>query len=214
MLPPLTVLWANLHGGFFVGIVLVAAYGLRRRPGPWVAAAAGCAVASLVNPYGWRLHLHIASYLTDPFLYAHIAEFRSISFQHSMARFFEALCALAAAAALCLPLAALPWAGSLAPFMAGLFVVMFGASGFIVLSMAYGTRVFSTAHSSLVAGVGAGAWSAAVAVFMPVLGRLFDLHRYSTAFVAAAAFPLAGLLAWRLLDRPPRRPSGSGVPLL
>lgn len=121
---------------------------------------------------------------------------------------------MAAAAALCLPLAALPWAGSLAPFMAGLFVVMFGASGFIVLSMAYGTRVFSTAHSSLVAGVGAGAWSAAVAVFMPVLGRLFDLHRYSTAFVAAAAFPLAGLLAWRLLDRPPRRPSGSGVPLL
>jgi ACS family hexuronate transporter-like MFS transporter len=121
---------------------------------------------------------------------------------------------MAAAAVLCLPLAALPWAASLAVFMTGLFVVMFGASGFIVLSMAYGTRVFSSAHSSLVAGVGAGSWSAAVAVFMPVLGRLFDLHRYEEAFFIAAGFPAVGLLSWHLLDRPPRRPTGAGVPLL
>lgn len=108
---------------------------------------------------------------------------------------------MGAAAALCLPLAALPWAASLTPFMAGLFITMFGASGFIVLSMAYATRVFSSAHSGLIAGIGAGAWSAAVAAFMPILGRLFDLHRYPEAFLIAAAAPAIGYIAWHALDR-------------
>lgn len=100
LLAPLTAVWTNLHGGFFVGVVLVAAYGLRRRPWPWLAAGAACALASLANPYGWLLHLHIFRYLTDPYLYNHIAEFRSINFQHPMARVFELLLALGAAAAL------------------------------------------------------------------------------------------------------------------
>ena len=56
VLAPLTALWTNLHGGFFVGIVLVAAYGVRRGAWPWVAAAAGCALASLANQIG-RAHV-------------------------------------------------------------------------------------------------------------------------------------------------------------
>jgi ACS family hexuronate transporter-like MFS transporter len=108
---------------------------------------------------------------------------------------------MAAAAVLCLPLALLPFGAGLAVFMTGLFVAMFAASGFIVLSMAYATRVFSAAHAGLIAGIGAGAWSAAVAVFMPVLGRLFDLRLYPAAFVIAAVFPAAGYALWALLDR-------------
>jgi hypothetical protein len=80
--------------------------------------------------------------------------------------------------------------------MAQLFFAMFVAAGFLILPIAYATHVYSRAHSGLIAGLGAGAWSAAVAVIMPVFGRLFDLHRTGTAFVLAAVFPIAGYLAW------------------
>jgi MFS family permease len=98
--------------------------------------------------------------------------------------------------------------------MAGLFVAMFAASGFIVLSMAYATRVFSAAHAGLVAGIGAGAWSAAVAVFMPVLGRLFDMRLYPAAFVIAAVFPAVGYAGWSALDRAGRKRPPGAAPLL
>jgi hypothetical protein len=100
VLPPLTAVWANLHGGFVAGLVLVAVYGLRRRPWPWVACAAASAAASLLNPYGWQLHLHIARYLVEPYQYVHIAEFRPVAFASPAARYLEVLCALGAAAGL------------------------------------------------------------------------------------------------------------------
>jgi hypothetical protein len=40
--------------------------------------------------------------------------------------------------------------------------------------------------------VGAGSWSLVVALVMPGVGRLFDLHRYDAAFLIAALFPIAG----------------------
>jgi len=43
-----------------------------------------------------------------------------------------------------------------------------------------------------------------VAVIMPGMGRLFDLHMYSTAFFAASLFPLAGTVAWWTLSRAKR----------
>jgi hypothetical protein len=67
--------------------------------------------------------------------------------------------------------------------------------------MAYAVRVFSTAHAGLIAGMGAGAWSAVVAVFMPVMGRLFDEGRYGEAFLMAAVCPLIGYAGWRVLGR-------------
>lgn len=110
---------------------------------------------------------------------------------------------MAAAALLSLPFAAVPWLPGVALVMAELFLAMFAASGFIVLAMAYGTRVFSANDSGLVAGIGAGSWSAAVAVMMPLLGRLFDLHRYPAAFLIAAAFPAVAFCCWAWLDRRP-----------
>ncbi|HEY7817947.1 MAG TPA: hypothetical protein VIG29_07010, partial [Vicinamibacteria bacterium] len=50
ILLPLVALWANFHGGFVVGPLLVLAYGHFRL-------AAGCLAVSIVNPYGieyWR----------------------------------------------------------------------------------------------------------------------------------------------------------------
>ncbi len=51
-LPLATVIWANVHGSFFLGLVLLACSAVGRpRKAYWVCLAA-CAVATLVTPYG------------------------------------------------------------------------------------------------------------------------------------------------------------------
>ena len=88
--------------------------------------------------------------------------------------------------------------------MLELFVAMFMVSGFVILAVAYATDVYSTAHSGFIAGVGAGSWGAAVALAMPVFGRLFDRQRFDIAFLIAALFPVAGYFGWLWLSS--RRP--------
>jgi hypothetical protein len=117
MLPPLMVLWTNLHGGFFIGILLIGTYAVGqlavllrdtggedrrralRRGRAYLVTAAGCGAATLVNPYGWRLHAHIFQYLADGFYRGNIMEFQSLNFQSGQARYFEILLAAGAAAA-------------------------------------------------------------------------------------------------------------------
>jgi hypothetical protein len=114
-LPTLTILWVNLHGGFFVGIVLVATYGVAvageqllhiGRHDGWGRArlygltAASCALASLLNPFGYRLHAHVMQYLGSPFYLQYISEFRPVDFEWQSAAYFETLLVLAVGAAL------------------------------------------------------------------------------------------------------------------
>lgn len=91
-----SALWANLHGSFFLAplIALLYAAGHWLRPRLWeldaaseaartrwfLKAAAAAALGTLVNPYGWRLHWHVARYLTDGELLARIGEFQSFNF--------------------------------------------------------------------------------------------------------------------------------------
>jgi ACS family hexuronate transporter-like MFS transporter len=77
-----------------------------------------------------------------------------------------------------------------------MFLAMFVASGFVVLAVAYATHVYSADHAGLIAGVGAGSWSAAVALVMPLFGRLFDQHQYRLAFWIATVFPILGYAGW------------------
>lgn len=102
-LPALFALWANLHGTYFAGIALVALdtalawlTALRRRRSwplgrlrtrcrrdtrralPGVLGAS--AVATLLNPYGWRLYAHDLALATSPFHLQYIAEFASPNF--------------------------------------------------------------------------------------------------------------------------------------
>jgi ACS family hexuronate transporter-like MFS transporter len=94
-----------------------------------------------------------------------------------------------------------PWLPSLALVMAELFLAMFVAAGFVIVGISYATHAFSTRQSGFIAGVGAGSWSAVVALTMPLFGRLFDLHAYPRAFAIAALVPIAGSVVWWLLDR-------------
>jgi hypothetical protein len=113
LLPPLTVLWTNLHGGFFVGIALTGAYAAGelaswaldsrpevrraalRRSKPYLLTTAGCFAASLINPYFYHLHVHIFGYLTEPYQFMQIQEFMPMSFSHPAAMFLEPLLLLA-----------------------------------------------------------------------------------------------------------------------
>jgi ACS family hexuronate transporter-like MFS transporter len=88
--------------------------------------------------------------------------------------------------------------------LAEMFLAMFALAGFVVLAVAYATRVFSQEHAGWLAGIGAGSWGAVVALTSPELGRLFDQADYQTAFRIAALFPVAGYGLWRWLSE--RRP--------
>jgi hypothetical protein len=106
-LPLLTIVWVNVHGGFLVGFVLLGIFlfaavwvwfqakqerietlllkiaaAKRARELVWISLL--CSAASLVNPYGWNLHAHIYSYLSNRFLMDHIDEFQSPNF-HGLA---------------------------------------------------------------------------------------------------------------------------------
>ena len=117
ILPLTTILWTNLHGGFFVGIIMIGAYGagevlrlvfspglgaerdaVKRQAAGYLLSAAACLAASLVNPYGYRLHQHVWLYLTDPYQSQHIMEFLSVNFHHPMAIFLESILLLSALA--------------------------------------------------------------------------------------------------------------------
>ena len=108
LLAPLTIVWTNLHGGFLALIVVLglAAVGTAieaffgRNPGSvrtmrdalrYGQLTLACAAASLVNPYGWNLHIHVAQYLRSDWIRNVIQEFQSPSFRSENMLQFEAL---------------------------------------------------------------------------------------------------------------------------
>lgn len=83
LLPAIMVLWANMHGGFLLGFFVIGIFGgvaLLRRD--WASfrifgfAAAGCFIATFVNPLGWRIYEGSAATLGH-FVQAHIGEWQS-----------------------------------------------------------------------------------------------------------------------------------------
>ncbi|MBI1897360.1 MAG: MFS transporter [Acidobacteria bacterium] len=138
-----------------------------------------------IPPLGWEVGYFFWGWIADRFVKGR--------------RSYDLL--LGAAMLLSLPLAVVPQLAGITATMLELFFGMFIAAGFVILPIAYATRVFSTASAGLIAGLGAGSWSAVVAIVMPIFGRLFDQKDWQTAFLTAASFPVAGYLGWWLLDR-------------
>ncbi len=113
--PLLTALWVNLHGSFFLGIFLLGTCGAVKslqalvmpRRGASCASAgptyfltgAACLGASLINPYGWRLHEHVLRYLLDAKQIDAINEYAPINFHSPLALCLEFFLVLGACAA-------------------------------------------------------------------------------------------------------------------
>ncbi len=104
LIPPLFLLWANLHGGFTAGLfllglvvacsviikgVLLLAPGLATRldeaPLSWPAiarltlAVGVASLVTLVNPYGWRLYGEIIDDLSNQFMLDNLQEWHRVS---------------------------------------------------------------------------------------------------------------------------------------
>jgi len=92
--------------------------------------------------------------------------------------------------------------------LALLFWAMFIAGGNVIISLSYATRVVAPDHAGLLAGLGAGSWSAFVALAMPFFGRLMDQQAWDGAFLAATAVPAAGFLLWLALACGGSQPAG------
>ncbi len=89
-------IWANLHASFFFAPLIASIYALGHVLRPliwevdrrtefqkarWFGYAAVCAATgSLLNPYGWQLHQHLARYLMNFELLSRVGEFLSFNF--------------------------------------------------------------------------------------------------------------------------------------
>ncbi len=120
-LPLSMLLWVNVHGGFLLGFVLLGSYWLgslwtwltthenrledsleKIWSGQRVRQLTGVGLLSIaatfINPYGWKLHAHIYSYLSNRFLMDHIDEFQSPNFHGIAQKCFLGLLLIAVAA--------------------------------------------------------------------------------------------------------------------
>ncbi len=100
LLPPVTAIWANLHGSFFTGFVLLgcaaAAHILTSRrlhtARPYLVTLAACLVASLINPYGVGSLVYVATIGSNPVIRDLVTEWAptTVSWREGI-MFFSAL---------------------------------------------------------------------------------------------------------------------------
>jgi hypothetical protein len=114
LLPLTMLLWVNVHGGFLLGFALLTIYwvgaewhSLRqsgnrfedvlqtiqagKRARTLLVAGGLSSLATLFNPYGFHLHVHIYRYLSNRFLMDHIDEFQSPNFHYVAQKCFAVL---------------------------------------------------------------------------------------------------------------------------
>lgn len=117
VLPVLCVVWTNLHGGFLAGFVLIGCYAggelvrwvvepsaserapALARAGRYTLVGGICALSTLLNPYGFRLHRHLWHLATDPLQKLLIREWQPFDFQGADAIMLESMILLGAVAA-------------------------------------------------------------------------------------------------------------------
>ena len=100
-LPVLMLMWANLHGGFLVGFILLFLFlgdawlrgrGADGRGNAYAAKLSGvvalCFIASLLTPAGLELWPHTTGYLGEEWLVAFTQEYNSPNFHDPLLKFF------------------------------------------------------------------------------------------------------------------------------
>ncbi len=192
VLPAVSALWANLHGGASaIGLLLIGGWwaGRRSKRLAWVLAA--CVGASLLNPSGWGIYRHLAG-TVDFGARTAISEWLPLRFDRSMAPIWLPLLLLEAVSALAWlsnprrePGAALIWAAFL---FLSLRAVRFATQGALIFAQ----------------------------IAVADLGPLLEAWRprrtaWTLAATAAFLFCVGGTLAFRAYAYPGVFPAGLGA---
>ncbi len=204
-LPPLFLLWANLHGGFTAGLflsgVLLGLSVLMKVCTEWSVVAVTrdepvlswddlcrCAIAlsiavalTLLNPYGWRLYQEIYESLTDRFMIETLREWQPVSFQGWAGKAYGMYLAGLA----CLMVG---WYRRVEPVRWGLLVLMLGLSLrhwrnvtlFLIVSLPLVAELLALAIGSCVRWVPAVKSHAVAVVLMLTLGTAGALYALGT----------------------------------
>ena len=113
-LPPLMLLWVNLHAGFILGLGLLGVFvigciwrsltaprsGDREKIAQLLIVFSVCVLTTLLTPYRYRLHIHVYQYLSNSFLMNNIDEFKSPDFHVFVYEYFELFIPLVIAGAM------------------------------------------------------------------------------------------------------------------
>lgn len=108
LLPPATALWANVHGSFFTGFVLLGCAAAGRfvssrslhAARPYALALGACVLASLINPFGPGSLIYVASIGSNPVIRDYVTEWAPTTVTWREGLMFFASVALLAALAL------------------------------------------------------------------------------------------------------------------
>jgi len=99
----LFLLWANLHGGWLYGLILIGLFALpdlfgwlarrddserRRAAASWVAVGATAAAVTVLNPYGVELPLHVLGFFRSGLIQSQTSEFMPPGFRDLGTRLF------------------------------------------------------------------------------------------------------------------------------
>lgn len=103
---------------------------------------------------------------------------------------------------LALPLSLVTKTGSWIAALAVFSWAMFMAVAFIVTSLHLSARAYPREETGMVAGIGSGAWSAVVAILLPIYGRWFDHQYYAVSFIGLSLIPVVGTTLWWWIGRP------------
>lgn len=99
VLPPLFVIWANIHGGFLAGLIVLGVFWVEavgRRVlvssdaawKPITIAAIGSLLATILNPAGFEVILHSLGYVQSRFMVDNTHEYLSVDFHDLAGRIF------------------------------------------------------------------------------------------------------------------------------
>ena len=114
ILPPLYILWANLHAGVLVGVAVLTLFAAGEAAEACLAARRSrlrqrahlrnasrflrigllCAVATLVNPYGWQLHHNLLATIGNKAAMDTVVEWASPNFHDFSGKIVEGLAAI------------------------------------------------------------------------------------------------------------------------
>jgi hypothetical protein len=80
LIVPLMLVWANLHGGFILGLAVLAGNWFTRRTWRNLMLGAVSFGMTFINPYGWRIYIEIFRTLFDPALHRFISEWQILNY--------------------------------------------------------------------------------------------------------------------------------------